>query len=156
MPGEALRFRKDYSLIARSIESFQVAVRLCEHWGERVMGSSGSGSFSDYSGSKKPDGTGGSSGKDLCRTAFTAKLEELEQCDFFVSNNTVPAVDTVLSILLDGRIFAVTENGTKVGALPTRLNYLAGCLKEGITYVGIVTVSGLQPFPFVSVDFTPQ
>jgi hypothetical protein len=120
------------------------------------MGSSGSGSFTDYSGSKEPDGTGGASGKDRCRTAFSTKLEEEAQCDFFVTNNTVPAADTVLSIVLDGRVFAVTENGTKVGALPTRFNYLAGCLKDGITYVGIVTDSGLQPFPFVAADFTPQ
>ncbi len=120
------------------------------------MGSSGSGSLTDYSGSKKPGGTGGSSGKDPCRTAFSAKLEEVAQCDFFVTNNTVPAADTVLSIVFEGRIFAVTENGTKVGALPTKFNYLAGCLKEGITYVGIVTDSGLQPFPFVAADFTPQ
>ncbi|WP_269933494.1 hypothetical protein [Aminobacter sp. HY435] len=119
------------------------------------MGSSGSGSFTDYSGSKKPGGTGGSSGEDPCRRAFTAKLEEVEQCDFFVTNNTVPAADTVLSIVLEGRIFAVTENGTKVGALPTRFNYLAGCLKDGITYAGIVTESGLKPFSFVAVDFRP-
>lgn len=120
------------------------------------MGSSGSGSFTDYSGSKKPDGTGGSSGKDPCRTAFSAKLEEVEQCDFFVNNNTVPAADTVLSIVFESRIFAVTENGTKVGALPTKFNYLAGCLKDGVTYVGIVRESGLQPFPFVAADFTHQ
>ncbi|PST20744.1 hypothetical protein C7U60_15110 [Mesorhizobium plurifarium] len=83
-------------------------------------------------------------------------MEEVGQCDFFVTNNTVPAADTVLSIVFEGRIFAVTENGKKVGALPTKFNYLAGCLKEGITYAGIVTDSGLQPFPFVAADFTPQ
>lgn len=121
------------------------------------MGSSGSGSFSDYTGSKKPDGSGGgSSGNDMCRQAFSVTLEEVAQCEFYVNSTTVPAVNTVLSIIQDGRIFAVTEDGTKVGALPTRFNYLARCLKDGITYVGIVTASGLQPVPFVTADFTPQ
>ncbi|MBQ2262459.1 MAG: hypothetical protein II336_13935 [Loktanella sp.] len=120
------------------------------------MGSSGSGKFTDYSGAKKTDGTGGSSGSDRCSQAFSAKLEEIEQCDFFSANNTVPAADTVLSIMLEGRIFATNGNGMKIGALPTSLNYLAGCLKEGKTYVGVVTESGLQPFAFITADFTPQ
>lgn len=120
------------------------------------MGSSGSGRLSDYSGSSRSDGSGGSSGDDRCRQAFSCKLEEVAQCDFFTTNSAVPAAGTVLSLILDRRIFAVTSNGTKVGALPTSYNYLAGCIKDDNTYIGVVTASGPKPVPYVSADFTAQ
>ena len=120
------------------------------------MGSSGSGRLSDYSGSNKADGTGGTSGSDRCRLAFSCNLEEVAQCEFYVANSAVPNPNDVLSLVHDGRIFAVTSDGTKIGALPTAFNYLAGCLKDGNTYVGVVTTSGLHPVPVVSADFTAQ
>ncbi|PDT00775.1 hypothetical protein CO666_29105 [Rhizobium chutanense] len=120
------------------------------------MGSSRSGHLSDYSGSSKTDGTGGTSGSDRCRQAFSCKLEEVAQCDFYVTNSTIPNPGTELSLVHEGRIFAVTSDGTKVGALPTALNYLAGCMKDGNAYVGVVTASGLHPIPYVSADFTAQ
>lgn len=123
------------------------------------MGSSGSGNFTDYSNTNRPSGTGstgGTSGNDPCRQAFSVSLEEVAQCDFFVSNGAVPSTSTVLSLVFERRIFAVTESGIQVGALPTQFNYLAACLRDGVSYVGIVTDSNLQPFPFVTADFTPQ
>lgn len=124
--------------------------------GDDKMGSSRSGRLSDYSGAHKTDGTGGTSGIDRCRQAFSCKLEEVAQCDFFMQNSAVPGTDVELSLIHERRIFAVTLDGAKVGALPTELNYLAGCLKDGNTYVGIVTGSGLRPLPYVSADFTAE
>lgn len=120
------------------------------------MGSTGSSRFSDYSGSKKTDGTGGTSGNDRCRQAFSCDLEEVAQCDFFTNTGTVPAVNTELTLIHDVRIFAVTAEGVRVGALPTAYSYLAACMRDGNDYVGIITASTLSPFPRVAADFTAR
>ncbi len=120
------------------------------------MGSTGSGSFSDYSESGKSEGggsSGGASGADRCGQAFTCRLEEVAQCDYFVGNSTTPPTQTELNVILDGRLFAVDEAGQKVGALPTSFNYLATCLEEGFSYVGVVTSSTSTPIPSVTADF---
>ncbi|WAW11243.1 hypothetical protein NB640_06335 [Oxalobacter vibrioformis] len=125
------------------------------------MGSTGSGRFTDYSGTGN-DGTtgqgsgGGASGIDKCQQAFSVILEEIAQCDYYVQSKTVPATGFALSIILDGRVFAVDSNGTKVGALPTQFNYLAACLKSGVTYLGAVKASSTAPIPTVEADFVPQ
>lgn len=120
------------------------------------MGSTGSSRFTDYSGSKKTDGTGGTSGNDRCRQAFSCDLEDVAQCDFFTKTGNVPAVGTELTLVHAGRIFAATPEGVRVGALPTAYNYLAACLRDGNDYVGVVTASALAPFPQVSADFTAR
>jgi hypothetical protein len=75
------------------------------------MGSTGSGHFSDYSGSQNSGKSGGNSGgsseTDRCHQAFSCVLEEVSQCEFFSSNRTLPAIDTQVEIVLDGRLFAV-------------------------------------------------
>lgn len=123
------------------------------------MGSSGSGSFSDYSGSgnKKVGGggsSGGESGEDQCGKAFSAGLEDVAQYAFFSQTGAVPAVGTRLTLTLKARVIAIDQNGTDVGALPTRFNYLAACLKAGFKYAGVVQASSLGAAPNVSVDFT--
>lgn len=128
------------------------------------MGSSGSGNFSDYPGTKAKevagDGTGmvgGASGVDKCKQAFAALLEDVGQCDFYSQFKKVPAAGDQLGIVFDKkRIFAVDVNGVKVGALPTALNYLAACLASGISYVGVVKSSAEKPVPTVEADFGPQ
>lgn len=120
------------------------------------MGSTRSSNFTDYSGSRSNDGTGGTSGIDRCRQAFSCSLEEIELCDYFVTHTTVPAVGTELVIVHQKRVFAATPQGVKVGALPTSFNYLAACMKDGITYVGVVTASAMLPLPTVSADFSAQ
>ncbi|WP_210201024.1 hypothetical protein [Rhizobium sp. M1] len=120
------------------------------------MGSSGSGRFTDYSGSKNTDGTGGTGGVDRCRQAVSCVLEEVSQCDFYTVNRAVPPVGTEVLLAHDRRLFAVMPDGTKIGALPTAYNYLAACMRDGNTYVGVVSRSGLLPIPFVAVDFTAQ
>lgn len=127
------------------------------------MGSTGSGSFSDYSGSKQPDNaskgagaSGGASGVDRCKQAFSCVLEEVAQCDYYTTHKAVPAPGTQLGIIVAGRVFAIDANGTKVGAFPTSFNYLAGCLVDGVTYIGIVKSSAIAPMPSIEGDFVPQ
>ena len=69
------------------------------------MGSSGSGSFTDYSKQKpKPVGgkSGGSSGDDKCGKAFNTSLEEVSRCHYFVSNGKVPPKGTEIKIVFLG------------------------------------------------------
>lgn len=120
------------------------------------MGSTGSGSFTDYSGSQNPKGSGGSggsSGVDQCSKAFSCTLQEVAQCDYLKKHGAPPAVQAQLSLILKGRIFAVDASGTTVGALPTSYNYLAACLNAGFGYVGVITASAAGPLPSVSADF---
>lgn len=125
------------------------------------MGSTGSGSFSDYSGSRSKDGSdgaggGGASGDDRCTRAFACALEEVELCDHFVAHENVPPNGTVLTIEQRGRLFAVDPNGQSVGALPTRFNYLADCMSAGFAYTGRVTASASSPVASVNADFAPS
>ncbi|MCU7936044.1 MAG: hypothetical protein KZQ99_14370 [Candidatus Thiodiazotropha sp. (ex Dulcina madagascariensis)] len=124
------------------------------------MGSTGSGHFSDYSGSqnsgKSGGNSGGSSGTDRCHQAFSCVLEEVAQCDFFTANGTLPPAHTQVEIILNGRLFAVDANGVAIGALPTKFNYLAACIADGNNYVGVITKSPTSPVPSVSADFNPQ
>lgn len=125
------------------------------------MGSTGSGSFSDYPGSRSKEGSegaggGGASGEDRCARAFSCALEEVEQCDYFSVNGGVPPANTVLSIEQRGRLFAVDAGGQTVGALPTGFNYLADCMAAGFTYEGRVNASASAPVASVNVDFAPQ
>ena len=126
------------------------------------MGSTGSGNFSDYPGTKKVDGTGsgagggGSSGVDKCQQAFECTLEEVAQCTYHMQTQNVPAPRAVLTLMIRGRVFAVDANGLTVGALPTAFNYLAACLADGKNYIGVVKSSSISPVPTVAVDFTPR
>lgn len=128
------------------------------------MGSTGSGRFSDYPGTKandaSGDGTGmegGTSGVDKCQKAFHVVLDDVGNSDFFSKFNDVPALGEQLGIFFDGkRVFAIDENGVKVGALPTSFNYLVACLEDGVTYVGVVSTSAVSPVPTVAADFTPE
>lgn len=123
------------------------------------MGSTGSGRFSDYSGSQRSgEGTGssgGDSGTDRCRQAFSVGLEDVALYPFFSGTSTTPQAGSTLTIALQGRLVALDSNGVAVGALPTAYNYLAGCLAEGINYLGVVRSSTSGVNPQVNVDFAP-
>lgn len=128
------------------------------------MGSSGSGNFSDYPGTKAKEvageGTGmagGTSGVDKCKQAFSCMLEDVGNSEFYSQFKKVPVAGDQLSIVFDKkRLFAVDSNDVKVGALPTAFNYLVACLAGGITYVGVVRSSAEKPVPTVEADFGPQ
>lgn len=120
------------------------------------MGSTGSGSFTDYSGgSGKSEGagSGGSSGDDRCSQAFSTGLEDVEEYDFYLTTNNVPVVGSQISLVHENRIIAVDHDGKAVGALPTKFNYLAACIKDGFKYTGVVTASTSKPTPQVNADF---
>ena len=126
------------------------------------MGSTGSGSFSDYSGSGgsssgSQGGTGGESGSDRCNKAFSCTLEDVAQGDYYTINGKVPAPKMQLEIVLKSRLMAVeVSSGEVVGALPTSFNYLAACMNEGFSYVGVIISSINSPVPSVTADFTAQ
>lgn len=121
------------------------------------MGSSGSGRFSDYPGSGAGGGSagGGAPGyDDQCARAFSVSLEDVEHSTYFGNHGSVPPVGTELHVILAQRISAATASGEIVGNLPTRFNYLAGCLEAGFTYAGAVrNSSDGPPVAEVSVDF---
>lgn len=126
------------------------------------MGSSGTGNFSDYSGTPKHKGStggggnGGSGGEDQCGKAFSADLQDVEHCDYFVKHKACPPKGTKLRVAQKKRMVAETLAGEVVGNLATKLNYLAGCLKAGYEYEGQVTNSASgPPAASVSSDFAP-
>lgn len=120
------------------------------------MGSSGSGNFSDYSGSPKSDlgggASGGASGSDKCSQAFATILEDVASHQFYASHGSVPPVGTQLTIEVRGRVVALAGTET-VGSIPTRFNYLARCIEDGFTYTGVVTNSSNGANPQVHADF---
>lgn len=123
------------------------------------MGSTGSGTFSDYS-KRKPkspeDNTGGTSGTDKCGIAFSTYLEEVSRCFYFIDNGSVPKVGTAVSISFNGsRLVAETMLGEEIGYLPTKFNYLKICIDNGSKYSGEISSSKNIPAPSVSVDIIP-
>ena len=123
------------------------------------MGSTGSGSFSDYS-RRKPanaeEKTGGASGSDNCGMAFSTRLEEVARCYYFINAGDVPAVNTEVVVAFNGlRLVAETSLGEELGYLPTKFNYLRLCLADGFQYRGVVVSSSKLPSPNISVDIVP-
>jgi hypothetical protein len=137
------------------------------------MGSSGSGSFSDYSSqpskkspkkkSNKGQGGGsggGASGKDPCEQVLTGvALDDVARSEYFVAHNSVcpkGSVVTVREQLFERRIAVELDSGEIIGLLPTQYNYLVACMKDGYSYRGVVTASSTTPYPRVLVDIRPS
>ena len=123
------------------------------------MGSTGSGSFSDYSKRKSTSpeaNNGGSSGNDKCGTAISTSLEEISRCFYYINYGHVPPTGTEISIAFNGlRIVAETKIGEEIGYFPTRFNYLKLCIDDGYTYSGRISSSKDSPTPSVFVDIIP-
>lgn len=130
------------------------------------MGSSGSGRFSDYPASPstkssssggRSGSSGGSSGEDPCDRAFSTELEDFERSEYFGNHKgTAPKIGTTVTIEKGKRVIARASTGETLGNLPTKFNYLAGCMAAGRTYIGrIVTVSpGL--IAKITIDAAPK
>lgn len=142
------------------------------------MGSSGSGSFSDYPGSSRGgsggsstgggsgggdsggggsggggSGGGGNGGGDPCDRAFNTELEDVQQSDYWNTNGGVPPIGTEVEIVRRKRLVAQDAAGLSIGNLPTALNSLAACLEKGWTYVGTVqAASSGPPEPSIVID----
>lgn len=123
------------------------------------MGSTGSGSLTDYS-KRRPKSdetkTGGSSGKDECGKAFSTQLEDVSRCFFFIDTGSVPGSGARVNVFFNGvRVSVETVKGEEIGYLPTKYNYLKVCLDAGFSYNGEVRISTLKPIPSITVDITP-
>jgi hypothetical protein len=141
------------------------------------MGSTGSGRFTDYPGSQgqgagadrdaaaaagREEGSesAGASDDDQClRPIPEVALEEVERCAYFTRTGGVPPAGTdVMTVdqLVGGRIaVAIATDAEVVGFLPTRLNYVLGCLQQGYGYPGEVTASTASPLAVVRVALEP-
>lgn len=122
------------------------------------MGSTGSGSLSDYPGYEKARRgiVGDSDIIDQCERAVSTYLEDVAISSYFKQNGNVPSINTVVFIKHDFRIVAVDENGVIIGNLPTKYNYLLGCLNDGFIYEGQVIISHDVPLPYVEIAVTPK
>lgn len=124
------------------------------------MGSSGSGNFTDYPGSRgrPPIGAGGNGGgaaggAALCDQVIDAELEEVERCAYYKAHG-LPARGTAVSIARGARI-TVFVGELELGYLPTRYNYLITCLDEGYSHNGTVSSAIARPIVRVSVNLVP-
>jgi hypothetical protein len=127
------------------------------------MGSSGTGNFSDYSGTGGggPAGGhggsgGGKSGEDPCAKGFESELEEVARSGYFQKHKALPPAGTQLSIRLAARVAAVDTNGDVVGYLPTKYNYVAACLKANWHFDASVTSTSTTPLPRVWLQVSPH
>lgn len=123
------------------------------------MGSTGSGTFSDYSRRKsanQKEVNGGASGTDNCSLAFSTLLEDVSRCFFYINYSNVPPSGTEIVITFNGvRIVAENLLGEELGYVPTKFNYLKYCLNDGFKYSGIIDFSALSPTPSIRVDVAP-
>jgi hypothetical protein len=124
------------------------------------MGSSGSGRISDYPGSSSQGKRGGAGGgndgppEDRCARAFSVRLEDVEQSDYYQAHGSIPPVGTQLEVVQRKRLVAQTASGESIGNLPTSHNYLASCLRDGWSYIGTVqSVASGPPVATISADF---
>lgn len=115
------------------------------------MGSSGSGSFTDY------PGTGdGPTSEDKCGAAFSVELEEVDLCEFVQNQGSLPPDQTEVRVEARVRITVVsTQTGESIGFLPTKYNFIATCLANGWEYGGFVIRTSSVPFSRVWVDIGP-
>lgn len=136
------------------------------------MGSSGSGSFTDYPGSQggRPGKGGGSSGSggghgggggDNCEKKISnLLLEEVANCEYFEKHESVPKAGTQVQVrkkLVHGRVAVeTTVNGEVVGYVPTKFNYLRSCMTDGWQYPGKVAEASGGQLPKVKVDLSPS
>lgn len=124
------------------------------------MGSTGSGSLSDYDSHGKDqversNQVGGSSGIDQCSMAFSTHLEEISLCEYFIKMGTVPKEGTNIQVKFDIRLVVTDNEGTYIGYLPTKYNYLRACISDGFNYTGVIIKSAEKPINSITVDIAP-
>ena len=122
------------------------------------MGSTGSGSFSDYHGYNGGNSgeNGGESGNDQCIRAFSTSLDEVASSDFYIKTKSLPIEGTEVIVVFDKRLLVVDKSGSGIGYLPTRYNYLRACMHDGFTYEGVINKATTIPIPSIIVDIMPE
>ena len=130
------------------------------------MGSTGTGSFSDYPGSLggRPEnggagGSGGGGSGDNCEKEISGvMLEDVANCEYFLSHESVPRAGTQVQArkkLVRGRVAVeTTVNCEVVGYVPTKYNYLRACMTDGWQYSGNVAEASGGQLPKVKVDLS--
>lgn len=122
------------------------------------MGSTGTGRFTDYP--SNPNSIKGVVGPDpradICGLAFSTDLEDIETSEFYNKYGKVPVQGSFVSIGFKGRIVAFNDKNLTIGNLPTKYNYLLGCMKSGYIYSGVVEDSGDGCVPFIKIAVTPD
>lgn len=143
--------------------------RLVQVWGSNktgyVMGSTGGGRFSDYTGNTdddqgKPMSGSGGGGTDQCGHQIKdVVLEEVERSEYWKAHKRTPSAGTnvhVKATLVGGRLAIETSSKAEViGYLPTRYNYIVQCMKRGFTYAGAVTATSTAPIVKVIISLDP-
>jgi hypothetical protein len=121
------------------------------------MGSSGTGRFTDYSGTSSQNSKiGGSSGEDKCGKAFTTSLEEVERSAYFKDSSNLPPKGTKINIVFNKPRLAAVADDTVIGYLPTDKNYIKACLESGYEYPGVVSSSLSNPVPSIQITVSPH
>ena len=122
------------------------------------MGTTGPSRFRDYSDPTDSASDTPSEGVDTdepCGRAFSIELEDVAHSDYYRTHSQVPSEGTPLYIEHRKRIVATLDTGESVGSLPTKMNYLAECLKSGFRYHGVVKSSTKSLFSTIHADFAP-
>ena len=133
------------------------------------MGSTGTGSFSDYPGSQggRPEkggggsSGGGGSGGDNCEMVISGMmLEDVANCEYFLNHDLVPKAGTQVQArvrLVKGRVAVeTTVKGEVIGYVPTKYNYLRACMTDGWQYSGNVVEATGGQLPKVKIDLSPS
>lgn len=113
------------------------------------MGSTGTGSFGNYSPTEKPQ----------CDESIESDLEEIARAAYYSTHRTVPPTGTKVRLYakpLKGRLLVETKKGEGVGLLPTALNRFLLCLEKGFSYSGEITASHSGKIPTVSVSLAAK
>lgn len=123
------------------------------------MGSTGTGSFSDYS--RKPSSAeeqnGGESGIDKCEIGFSTHLEEVTRCFYYSNYKTLPDIKSEVMVRFNGvRLVAENIKNEEIGYLPTKFNYIRYCIEEGYSYGGVISKASKKNPLSITISVTPM
>jgi hypothetical protein len=104
------------------------------------------GHFEDYERTTADEANDRARAADRClQPVGDVTLEEVERCAYFRTHGGVPPEGSDVGVVREdasGRpAAALASNDEVIGLLPTRWNYLAGCLAQGYAYEGVITVA---------------
>jgi hypothetical protein len=117
------------------------------------MGTTGANRLTDY-------GTDTSIKEDSCGKNFQCFLEDAENCEFFLQNQTIPNINDDITIGFNpssNRLCAtMVSGGLVIGYLPTEYNYIQRCVLTH-TYPGkIVAASQNGATGLLRIQITVQ
>ncbi|RPJ05124.1 MAG: hypothetical protein EHM28_12735 [Spirochaetaceae bacterium] len=90
-----------------------------------------------------------------CEMAFSADLESVGECPYYLNNQALPPAGTRVIINLGARVCIQSEDGVLLGYLPAIYNYLVMCISSGYMYSGTIASASFAPHVAVRVDIAP-